>query len=95
MKDLPKRLRDIAELMEDEGIGRGDWCDGPTVRKAAAEIEQLRRIVDIADDIRCRWIEENGPSLDLTDPVQYAIAELEAAACIYAMDNSTEPLLED
>ncbi len=41
MSDLAKRLRDIAEMMADEGIGRGDWCDAPTLREAADRIEAM------------------------------------------------------
>ena len=43
---LPHRLRAIAELMEDEGIGRGDWCDGPTLREAADAIECIEAMKD-------------------------------------------------
>lgn len=41
--ELLNRLKSIAELMEDEGIGRGDWCDAPTVREAVAEISRMRK----------------------------------------------------
>ena len=41
--ELIARLRSIAEMMDDEGIGRGDWCDGPAVREAADRIEALKK----------------------------------------------------
>lgn len=50
--------------------------------------EQLNAIAEVADRVRCRWIEENGPSFDLEKPVEAALAELETSLCSLAMSRA-------
>lgn len=62
--------------MDDDGssVGMG-WVR--RAERAEAELKRLQPIIDAADHVRCTAIMHFGPSLDLSDELQAAVAVLE------------------
>ena len=51
-KTTPERLRDLADFLDDHGIGMGDHSDRPLIEAAANELERLRAALEMLAQIR-------------------------------------------
>lgn len=53
----------------------------PRLNQVLADNALLLTVVALADAARCEWEMENGPSYDLADPFERAMAEMMQALC--------------
>lgn len=82
-----EKVEELEATLGDEEAAHAD-----TLRlwqESKARVAMLQQLVDFADRVRCAWIEEHGPSFDLENPVEAALADLEAAMCAMAMQKPT------